>query len=142
VPSDLADAVLTVLRGSPCAAAFGDTWDSVAQAGVQKFFADWGYAPAEPYAVIEEIGESYEFYSPGPGNVRPYVATGRLRVSIAAPSRASARSLGVAVCAALNDSDASGFAWPGEHSMYLRMDSASFVRPRRPGRARRPCSIA
>lgn len=124
---DLADAVLQVLRASPAAAAFGDTWDPAARSGVEKLFGDWGYNPDKPYAVFEEIGETYEFYTAGPGNVRPYVATGTLRCSIFAASRAQARTLGVAVCAALNDADSSGFAWPAAHPMYLRMQSAAFV---------------
>jgi hypothetical protein len=127
MPQDLADAVLQQLRGSPCAELFGDTWDPTTQAGVMKFFGDYGASPDEPYLVIDEIGETYEFYTAGPGNVRPYVATGQFRAVIFATSRALARRLGVAVCAALNDSDASGFAWPGEHSMYIRMASAMFV---------------
>lgn len=125
MPVNLIDAAAEWLRQSACAAAFGDTWDPETGSGTMKFFADWA-APgaAEPYAVVQEIGESYEFMTARVGGERSYIATGRLQVAIYAPGRQQARDLGVSLCLALNDAPLS---WPGDRLMYLRMAQASFV---------------
>ncbi len=121
-PLDLVDAVLQALRQSPCAQLFGDTWDGTA--GVQKFFADYAQETSEPQAVIFEVGEQYTFMSPGRGNYRPFQADGSLQISVIAPQRYQARTLGQAVGDALNDAP---LEWPLVNSVSIRWISAAFV---------------
>jgi hypothetical protein len=88
---------------------------------VQKFFADYTSDIAEPYAWVLETGETYEYLSPGPGNVRPFIADGQLTISILAPNRTQARQLGIVVGSALNDADAMAMTWTGSLPNPLRM---------------------
>lgn len=128
---DLADAVLQTLRGSPCAAAFGDTWNAQTQSGLQKFFGEWAAQPqnpstsfTEPYLIAEEVGETYQYMSPQAGNVRPFIADGTLQITIYQTGRTAVRLLGIQVAQALNDVP---IYWPGAQPMYLRLASARFV---------------
>lgn len=126
VPSDIADAVLTQLRNSPCAGLFGDTWaQAQSSPGVMKFATDFaGDAPA-PWLVTEEIGETYQWMTASAGGVKPYIATGRMAVHIFAPGRSQARQLGIAVAEVLDDPP---LAWPGfPNLMNFRLAMAAFV---------------
>ncbi len=124
---DLADALIQQLARSPCAGLFGDTWDPSTQSGVPKFYAEYAGDVPQPYLVFMEVGESYTFMSPGPGNNRPFLADGTIQAMIFAPDRYQARTLGWAVCQALNDADVNGMVWNGGRLTALRMMNASFV---------------
>ncbi len=124
---DLADALIQQLHRSPCAGLFGDTWEPSNQTGTPKFFAEYAGEVDQPYLVFQEIGETYTFMTPGPGNNRPYLSDGSLQAMIFAPNRYTARSLGVSVCAALNDADVNGMTWNGGRLTAFRMIQASFV---------------
>ncbi len=124
---DLADALIQQLVRSPCAALFGDTWDPATETGVCKFYAEYAGEVAQPYLVFMEVGESYTFMSPGPGNNRPFLADGTIQSMIFAPNRYLARQLGVEVYRALNDADVNGMVWAGGRLVALRMMQASFV---------------
>jgi hypothetical protein len=106
---DLADAVLEQLRNSACAALFGDTWVEATQTGDQKFFGDYAYSPAEPYAVVQEPSEIREYMTPSAGNYRPFIADGTLTIAVYATARDQARELGIQVEFALTDARLS---WP------------------------------
>ncbi len=124
-PHDICDAVLQQLRESPCAQLFGDTFDPDTGLGVQKFYADWSDSAAYPLAVVAEPGESYEFMTQGATGGIPYLAQGVVAVTVYAESRYQARTLGVAVAAALNDAP---LAWSGGgRLMGFRMQSAAFI---------------
>jgi hypothetical protein len=126
IPSDICDAALTQLRNSPCAALFGDTYQSgVSPPGVMKFFADWSGDSDIPWLVVEEVGETYEYMTRGQLGQSPYIATGQSMVSIFHSSRSQARALGVAVASALDDANA---VWPGfPNLMLFRLNMAKFV---------------
>lgn len=122
---NICDAAIEQLRATAAVTqAFGDTFDTSTQTGTPKFFGDWAAEVAEPYAVVQEIGETYDYQTPTAGNYRSYIATGRLQVAIYAPGRQQARDLGVQLAFSLNDA---ALAWPGSNLMYLRMAQASFV---------------
>ena len=149
-PQSLFDAIIQQLRGnSAVTTAFGDTWVitdtipvNITDGNVCKFWSDYAGMignvlvgdPVEPYVVLEEIGESYDFMTPVSGG-SPYIAflaAGTAIARIKAPSRALARSLGLKLCAAMNDMDVPGVTWPGEGTivsklMMLRMRQASFA---------------
>ncbi len=127
VAQDLADALIQQLVRSPCANLFGDTWDPATQGGVPKFYAEYAGDVAQPYLVFMEVGEAYTFFTPGPGNNRPFLADGQIQAMIYAPDRYQARTLGVAVYRALNDADVNGMVWNGGRLVALRMMQASFV---------------
>ena len=126
---DLADAAIEALRATPVAAAFGDTWNAAAQTGVIKFFGDWSYIPSLPYAVIEEVGETYQYMTPAGNALSPntvnYIADGQMTVTVLQSGRLAARQLGVLVASVMNDA---ALQWPAAGLMYLRMASA-FFRP-------------
>ncbi len=124
---DLADALIQQLVRSPCTSLFGDTWDPSTSSGVAKFFAEYAGEVAQPYLVFMEVGESYTFMSPGPGNNRPFLADGTIQAMVFAPNRYQARTLGVEVYRALNDADVNGMTWAGGRLIALRMMTASFV---------------
>ena len=127
---DIADAVLEQLRASACAELFGDTWvptpgSSGQGTGTPKFFGDYGSDPMQPYAVCQEIGETYEYMTPTAGDYRAYIATGQLTVAVYADARDQARELGIQVAFALDDAI---LTWPRcVNFMLLRLNSASFV---------------
>lgn len=126
-PVDLADAVLQRLRATSCAAAFGDTWDAVAQAGVQKFYAEYAYEYDLPVAVVTEPGEAYTYMSHSPGFPAIWnLADGTLAISIYAADRRQARVLGLDVVAALND-QVQALQWPGQVLNTFRCAGAAFV---------------
>lgn len=123
----LADAVLQRLRGSACAALFGDTWNPATRAGTQKFFGDYASAPAEPYLVLRQ-GESREYLAASAGNYRPFIASGTMAVSVFAAGRLVAEQLADQVAFALNDFDLIAPSWPGCNLMLFRLAGpASFV---------------
>lgn len=127
VPLDLADALIQQLVRSPCAALFGDTWDPGTQTGTPKFYAEYAGDVPEPYLVFMEVGESYTFFTPGPGNTRPFLADGQIMAMIYMSNRLVARQLGIAVCAALNDADSLGMTWVNGYLKAFRMMQASFM---------------
>jgi hypothetical protein len=122
---DLTDAVLQRLRGSPCAAMFGDTWNPAAQSGVQKFFSDYNPGLDEPYLVLREPQETRQYMTASEGDYRPFIATGTLQVSIYAPDRTQARELGEQVRFYLDDAP---LTWNRcVNLMYFRLNPAAFV---------------
>jgi len=130
-PQDLADAICVQLRRSPCAGAFGDTYDPGTETGTPKFFADYAEQVTPPYLWFNEVGETYTYLSPGPSNLRPFLAEGTFVLTIIATPRSLARSLGLMVSSALNDADADAMTWNSAFGVYtlrfLRLMSASFL---------------
>lgn len=126
MPMDLIDAVIAQLEASAAVTgAFGDTWNQVAQTGVAKFFADVAGEVAEPYAVLSEVGESYNYMTAIAGGRVNYTAPGQMRISIWAPDRYQARQLGLLVASTLNDAP---LQWPGEDdTMLFRLAQSMFM---------------
>lgn len=125
---NLTDAVLEQLRGSACAALFGDTWNPSTQSGTKKFFADWAGGPNEPYLVIVEPGETRSYFTASTGNYRPFLADGTMPIRVYAEDRDQAKQLGDQVAFALNDFDLITPGWPGATLKLFRLAGpASFV---------------
>jgi hypothetical protein len=123
--NDLLDAVIVTLEGnSGFTSAFGDTWNQAAQTGVAKVFADVADQVPLPYAVLTEIGESYEYMTSVANSQVSFTCTGQLQADIWAPSRYLTRTLGLTIATALNDD---GLAWTGGQIMMFRASRSLFL---------------
>lgn len=100
--SYLMDAVLTALRTSQAATAFGDTFSSVTGTGTQKFSADFAASPDLPYLVATENVSDRQYMSRGPTS-RPFIDHGVLSLVLVSDARDDVRDLGLLVAGILND---------------------------------------
>jgi hypothetical protein len=138
----LPDGLCQALRlNAAVVSAFGDTYNSsltIAQnsaaGNVSKFWSDYADQISQPYLVFEEVGETYDFMSRAALATVNFTCTGTTVCRIVHYSRATARSLGILVCNALNDCESLGITWPGFHSPAatctldsIRMTQAAFV---------------
>ncbi len=125
MPADLIDAVIAQLESdSNVTTAFGDTWNQVAQTGVAKFFTDMADQVDPPYAVFQELGESYDYMTRVIGGVVNYTAPGQMQCDIWAPDRYQARQLGQLVARSLDDAP---LVWPAQQLMEFRLIRSSFI---------------
>jgi hypothetical protein len=125
VPADLIDAVIAQLEQDVAVTtAFGDTWNQVLQTGTAKFFADLADQVPAPYAVLQELDESYDYMTRVAGGVVNYTAPGQMQVDIWAPDRLQARQLGFVVAKSLNDAP---LAWPDQTLMEFRLIRSMFI---------------
>ena len=124
--NDLLDAVVGLLEQSTAFnAAFGDTWNQSLQTGIAKVFADVADQVPEPYAILTETGETYQYMTAVQGGQVSYLATGQMVCDIWAPGRYQTRTLGMIIASILNDAP---LVWPLETAMEFRLLQSQFVR--------------